>query len=522
MSGVFGACSDASLYAPGGIDLLSAGSGDDDASDGDSDDSDSSSEASIDDGLDSDPDGIDGDVDPGDSESGEAGDSSDTGGEAEPDAPVEAGPDGPVGPNICGDGWRDPVQEECDDGVEPMGPPVSRACTSSCVVVDRLAGDQSISEAKERWLGIGRHQIAGGVYGHAVVTMEVDSEDMARVALYAFSPVGVRLGGSSWGPVPIEADPVVAALPNGDYAVAYSEFGVDGDGLGIALVRVSNDGSTVQKKGVANGTMVFSQHSPDLFWTGKHLAVGWEDESTIPRRVCVRQFTEDLVPAGAQSCMFDYDDVSRIALDALVGEPIIAYRVDGPGTSVHRVHLPGGVIFNTPAIAAPAFDESIAILPLDDCTILTAYVDGNQVMTASVFNETGTELAPPFAFAGPRGRPTLAATDDSIYIAWWEPPELPLGGAGWDPFFEELWIQKLSWDGAGLTESAPPMPLPRHDAHRLGDQVIPALISLPYWPNGGILAAWTDLSGSNYGGQAVHGDVIIQLIPTPILRKGSE
>ena len=29
---------------------------------------------------------------------------------------ADAGPDGPTGPNVCGDGWRDVLTEECDDG----------------------------------------------------------------------------------------------------------------------------------------------------------------------------------------------------------------------------------------------------------------------------------------------------------------------------------------------------------------------------------------------------------------------
>ncbi|MCL2825423.1 MAG: hypothetical protein FWD57_15635, partial [Polyangiaceae bacterium] len=324
--------------------------------------------------------------------------------EAETDGSGDAAPDGPTGPPSCGNGWRDHPLEECDDGVGPFGISSDRACTGACVVTDRLAWKPYLSGTKERWLGIGRHQVAGGIHGHAVVMMELvgDAGDEARVAVAMYTPLGLPYGGSSWGPVPLEADPVIAALPNGDYAVAHTAFGVDGDGLGIALVRVSKTGSVVQQMGAANTTWPYAQHSPDLFWTGTSLTVAWEDESTIPRRVCTRRFDENLVAAGGESCIWEFDPMSRVSLQSLVDQPVISYRVDGYGESFHRVHMPGGGVFETAAMPAPAFEETIAILPLDDCTVLGAYVDGDQVMTASVFNDKGVELDGPLVFGGPR------------------------------------------------------------------------------------------------------------------------
>ena len=68
-----------------------------------------------------------------------------------------------------------------------------RACKSNCTVVDRAIGAQL--NVGERWLGIGRHAVAGGPLGHAVAVMELagpSSED-GQVAVHAFSPVGERL-----------------------------------------------------------------------------------------------------------------------------------------------------------------------------------------------------------------------------------------------------------------------------------------------------------------------------------------
>ena len=479
--------------------------------------SDSDSHDAADDGYDADadseaypPDGAD--------------DSADTDLDSDINAIADSNPDGPIGPigpNVCGDGWRDSVSEECDDGLGLLGVAGDRACTADCVVADRLSGVQTI-DVRERWLGIGRHAVAGGVHGHAVVMSELAgvAGNEARVALYAFSPVGERLGGTSWEVTAIDADPVVAALPNGDYAVVYTAFDADGDGLGIALARVSNEGNVVDHLGFANMTTVFSQRLADAVWTGTQLVVGWEDESTIPRRICARQFTADLLPGGGEVCTWESDAVSRVSLESLQGRLITSYRADEDEWSTYRVRLPSGGVFSTDQVVSPSFDETIALAELDEFTLLAVYVDGDQVMRASLFDDVGVALDEATVLGNPRSRPSLAVTADGIYLAWWEPSEVPMGVVGWDPIFEELWLQRLSWDGAVLDATADPIPLPREDMHRLGDQLMPSLAAVPYWPSGGLVAAWTDRTGTNYGGQAPHGDVVVELIPTPVVRKG--
>ena len=441
-------------------------------------------------------------------------------GDVEPDVPpdtADAPPDGPTGPNICGDGWRDPLVEECDDGLDPSSVE-DRACTSTCLVVDRLASHDI--DSRERRLGIGRHPVAGGLHGHAVVTVQMTGEagDEAHVALTAFSPVGVRLGESSWGPVPLDADPVVAALPDGDYAVAYTAFDADGDGLGISLVRVSKDGTVVMHVGAANGTKLFSQRSADVLWTGNHLVVGWEDESTIPRRVCTRRFDAQLLPAGGETCTALAVPASRVSLATLQGQVVTSFRVDEEESSNYHVKLPGGGAFVTDPFEPAASGESLALVDLDDSTMLAVYADGQGQMIAAMFDGSGAALGEPTILGYPRGRPALAKTIDGVYLAWWEPAMAPDAGDSWDPAFDELWVQRLGWNGVELDTSAEPLSLPRYVWHRPGDQVLPALASVPYWPTGALVAAWTDLTATNFGMQAPHGDVVLELIPTPVLR----
>jgi hypothetical protein len=98
---------------------------------------------------------------------------------------------------------------------------------------------------------------------------------------------------------------------------------------------------------------------------------------------------------------------------------------------------------------------------------------------------------------------------DGIYLAWREPSADPDPDAGWDPAYEELWLQRLGWDGVTLDTSAVPIPIPRMPWDQTGDQRKPSLTAVPYSSGGAVFAAW------NHVGR----DVIIELIPTPVLRK---
>jgi len=183
------------------------------------------------------------------------------------------------------------------------------------------------------------------------------------------------------------------------------------------------------------------------------------------------------------------------------------------------VRMPGG-IWDSEPVPSPAFDETIALAELDAATVLAVYSDGLGVMRAAMIDASGTDLGEAVVLnpGGVRFRPALSTTADGVYLAWREPAIPPDQGEPWDPAFDELWLQRLSWDGAVLDASAEPIALPRVPWHQQGDQARPALAAVPYWPSGAVLAAWDDLTSTSYGSQAEHGDVVLELIPTPILR----
>lgn len=504
-------CSDpADPLADGGLDAAPDGPADGPIGDGDA----TVADVALDAGEDATEDvGVDVDADaPNEADAG-----------APPDAPPDtltedALPDGPTGPNICGDGWRDPLTEECDDGVDPISQH-DRACTSSCTVIDRLASNSLI--ARERRLGAGRHPAAGSHSGHAAVMIELGSDagNEAQLVVHTFSSVGVRLGSASVVGVPFDADPVVAALPSGEFVIAFSGFLADGDGLDIRLVRVSADGSSSLELNPANGIKDFSQRAPDILWTGSELVVAWEDESTIPRSICTRSFSQQLQP-GTQNCICDVLPLSRVSLASLQGQLVTGWRVDDSITSTYQVRFATDT-WSSPPVDSPWFDETIALAEMDSDTMVAVYCDGTGQMLGTVLNAQGIELGVPADLnvgSGPRFRPTLASTPDGIYLAWREPAIEPGPGEPWDPVLDELWLQKLTWNGSTLDLSSEPIPLPHDFAHQHGDQARPALATVPYWPSGAILAVWDDLTSTSYGASSDHGDVVLELIPTPILR----
>ena len=246
--------------------------------------------------------------------------------------------------------------------------------------------------------------------------------------------------------------------------------------------------------------------------------VGWEDESTMALRVCTRQFTADLKAFGGEKCTMESEPVSRVSLFEHGGQLLTSYRVDSEETSVYQVRMPSGGGFVSEPVPSPAYNETLALVALNDSTLLAVYVDGNMLMRASVLDYLGNPMGPAIVLGGPRGRPSLAKTNDGVHLSWWEPAESPYDAIGWDPVLDELWLQRLGWKGSQLDVHQAPIPLPREDVHRLGDQVLPSIASVPYAPKGALVAVWTDLSGDNYNGQTNHAEVVIELVPTPVLR----
>src|SRR5690606_38843519 len=178
-----------------------------------------------------------------------------SGGSAGSGGSNEIPPDPPRPPGDsewCGDGIRDPVSEECDDGPGSEPDSCSQDCQVRELLVEPWEGSSEVGEfAPDRWLGAGRHPVAAGHAGFAVAYVEPPAvgdldEPPPVVEVARFDERGKPLDRVlvSQGSFAVDfADPVVAELPAGAFAVAYTEFGGDGDELGIALHRLAADAS---------------------------------------------------------------------------------------------------------------------------------------------------------------------------------------------------------------------------------------------------------------------------------------
>jgi cysteine-rich repeat protein len=178
----------------------------------------------------------------------------------------------------CGDGVIDFDTEECDDG---PGNSLD-LCSRDCEVADALVEQQDPEypwQSHGRTLGEGRHPISASTHGFAVTYLEPDS-DPPLVGLSVFDNTATpreRIVTSDDATPAFFANPVVAALPDGSYVVAWTDLAADGDAAGIALRQVEPDG-TLGSLRTANADPEFSQYDADLLSLGDDVIVAWSDD----------------------------------------------------------------------------------------------------------------------------------------------------------------------------------------------------------------------------------------------------
>ncbi len=141
-----------------------------------------------------------------------------------------------------------------------------------------------------RTLGDGRHPVAAGQDGYAVIYVEPEGAT-PRIAIRDFDAVGIPCNaatscgvdttvGEDATPV-VDAHPVVAALPDGEYITAFVEFGGDGDGLGVAMQLVVPGEATQPAVSFMNQATLGAQYDPDLVWTGEEVVGAYVDSSNL-------------------------------------------------------------------------------------------------------------------------------------------------------------------------------------------------------------------------------------------------
>jgi cysteine-rich repeat protein len=428
---------------------------------------------------------------------------------------------------FCGDGIRG-LDEECDD----MTANPSDLCSSLCEVREQLAfrapGDGG--PVRQRTLGTGRHPIGVAPNGSFAVAW-LEPQVPLRMGMTFYSPAGVPSGvvdAFGVGSTPSAyAAPVVAALPNGKFAVAWVDNGGDGEGLGIVArivdPNVPSSGAPVR----VNQTTQSSQFDVDMVWTGTELVLAWTDMSVFPSDVRMRTFDAALnAKTPEQTLAGTSANEGNVALALANGSLAAAWRVLSGAQESVRVKI-GSATFDTPAAAIGPYTDPPALTSLDPTHGLLVYEEaiGNNdaKLRAAVIDVNVPGLLAPVDLAplaqGDAGattsqyRPAAVTVGTRVFVGWTQEAKLA------DPRADELWLKEVGWNGSALDLTQVEVTLPRWDNHRPGDQRFPALSASGLGPGGALVVGWVDQGGTMSGSATM--DVVTSLFPVPVLRKSN-
>jgi hypothetical protein len=460
---------------------------------------------------------------------------------------------------------RDPT-EECDDGAGIE----ADLCSASCRVSDALTVRGS-AQGESRYLGESRHPVSAGPRGLGVAFVE-PNEEPPVVGLSVFDPAGdprARLAVSSSSTPVLFSSPAVAALDDGSYAMVWTDFGRDGDELGVALRRVAptaTSASTPPVSGVdlgaslsalqfANATTAFSQSDADILRIGNELIIAWIDTSFATTAPDVRYRTFDAETPSSQGrfrALGAEQTLSQsvalegnVALAPFGGTWVAAWRASfATGEETIEVRVPSvGLAWSIGPDLPGAPDDRPAVAELDSDHIAVLFSVGTDPQNSAVANVSRLRLAvlsvdeaePLVIFefevddaayqdvAIAQSHPSLVRAGAVLYAAW------RTGSLFGNVETENVFLRELVWDGELSAE--PEIRIPRASTGSLSDQRFPALavgpaqLGTPGLPNpapqGSLVIAWDDY-GREFGIQTQgRPDVLAQFWPLPLLRVGT-
>lgn len=434
---------------------------------------------------------------------------------------------------VCGDAIVG-VDEECDDG---PGAALD-ACTAGCKTQDQPVAALAAGQTLARYLGAGRHPVAGLASGFATTYMEVgDNEPSAAASLFNIWGQPTHHVTVSEGASPIDdANPVTAALPDGSFAFAWSDFDGDGSDLGVALRRVAADGSVGSLR-AANGATEFSQLNPDMLWTGTQLVVAWEDyaDATSGPDLRFRTFDAELNPTSGDSTLAESAlPEAAVSLAAFNGSWAAAYREGLANGKENVVVRAGNGSFRVGPVQGGPLDDRPALVALDATHLLVVFSEGTDPgsvtgvynvarLRFAVIDVAGSATPASQAlvplFDGYTADATISQMSPSVVAA-------PDGSAGalvsWrsearpgDAIGDQIWLKPVSWNAATATLSVTEQewPIPRPWAANQGDQRRPQMAAVGLPPSGALAIAWDDYSHSQ-GVDAGDPDVVVRYAPS--------
>jgi hypothetical protein len=329
------------------------------------------------------------------------------------------------------------------------------------------------------------------------------------------------LAGSGASPAE-QADPVVAALPAGKFALAWNDLA--GGSLDVGLRTIEPNGA-LGAVVVANQTLPGAQQDPDVLWTGSELVVAWTDAL----RIKARRFDASLTALDSETAVSGSGEVARSASLAQFGASwAAAWRaIDPSGLELIRVKS-GSTAWSVGPFVPGAPKERPAVLALDATRLLVVFTEGTDPVatgTASVTrlkmavldsaipgSALSTQLLPmsePWASDNTlaQSRPVLTRSGSRVYLGWQS--ESPVGDARSD----EVFVREVTWSGASVTLLAE-IPI-QADAPRSTAQRAPALVGSPLGPGGALVTVWEDSNVEPM--HTIAPDLVFGLRPTPIV-----
>jgi hypothetical protein len=407
---------------------------------------------------------------------------------------------------MCGDGWRDVATEGCDDGDLSSGD----ACGPSCAPTDLVLGSGLR-------LASGPHGAAATDGGLAIALLSTAAPPVLSVAF--LDGTGHALGPpqavDDTSVAPYLPDPALASLPDGSFALAYTDVDGDGDALGIAL-RTTAAGAPPGPLVHANATTSFNQEDPDMVWSGSELVVAWVDTSDDPwGDVVVRTFDAQLTPTSGEAVLSDSGAAdARPTLVATSSGWAVAWRSsDGSTWDVQVATSQGGTWSVSPCGPAdieerPALTEIAPGQLLVVCSELTGLAPTTSQLRHALLDASGPD-SDAAAVVAPIEvgalRPKLEKVGTRTVLAY------GLAAPVTEPLLDETMWRYVTHDAvAGTISFSAPTPAPRTPRHQLGDQGVPVLEALPYWPDGAALLAWEDA-----GGISADVSVVVTILPLP-------
>jgi hypothetical protein len=399
-----------------------------------------------------------------------------------------------------------------------------------------------------RQLGNGSHPVAASPNTFVVALKQQilpGSDEIVRLSLFD------NLGGEfatrivSEGTWPADdSDPVVAVLPSGDVLAAFTEFGGDGDGLGIAVRRLRAGQYTMDAVRYVSEPSFAAQQDADIIATSDSVVIAYTDESnssTVPE-IRVREFDHELNAKRSWTISDGANVTGRVSLAPLDQGWGAAFRtVVNNGQEVVVVYdAKSNVKWSTKPHYAGPTNESPALIPLGPYHRLVVFgvgtdPDGDGIFSTGqlqyAFLDTRTPNAPLKEDAvghnessgyvasktSGESRPSLVQTGTDVYLAWQN------GATSGTANGEDVWLQRIS---ARITDAQieitfnPEYRLPRWPSESSKDQRRPALALLgqsAHNPSFALASVWEDY-GKTLGADSGEPDVLVQLAPLNIRR----